>query len=193
MFLWKWFTSILQYFGLQNKKARLVLIGLDDAGKTSLMCMLKDSGMRQTFPTIQPTCESLVLDGVTFTAYDLGGHERVRRLWRDYYIAADAIVFLMDASNQERFDEAKHELNMVLDDEVISEVPLLILANKIDKPGFAGEDEIRHFFTLYNLTTGKEIRRRDSIKGRPVELFMCSVLERQGCAEAFRWLANYLD
>lgn len=78
-----------------------------------------------------------------------------RRVWRDYFPAVDSIVFLIDAWDRGRFQESKNELDSLLTDETLSNCPVLILGNKIDKPGAASEDEIRNVFCLYQLTTGK--------------------------------------
>lgn len=89
----------------------------------------------------------------------------------------DAIVFVVDASDQERIDESRKELAKVLNDKYISSVPVLILGNKIDKPDVLSEDQLKNCLGISEITTGKN---QADLLSRPLELFMCSVMRRQG-------------
>lgn len=193
MFLWDWFAGVLSYLGLYKKSGKLVFLGLDNAGKTTLLHMLKDARMAQHVPTLHPTSEELTMGGMKFTTFDLGGHQQARRVWKDYFPAVDGVVFLIDCADRDRLSEAKQELHSLLSDEQISSAPILILGNKIDIPGVCSEDNIRHFFGLHGHTTGQGTKSRAELIHRPVELFMCSVLKRQGYGEGFRWLAQYIN
>lgn len=192
MFLFNWFWDVLSYLGLSKKSARILFLGLDNAGKTTLLHMLKDDRVAQHVPTLHPHSEELVVGRIRFVTFDLGGHETARRIWRDYFAAVDAVVFIVDGSDRTRFTEAREELSRLLESEELSGVPIVVLGNKIDKPQAASEDELRDSLGMpTHVTYGRERRTDPNI--RPVEIFMCSVIKRMGYAEAFQWLSNFLS
>ena len=104
----------------------------------------------------------------------------------------DAVVYLVDAYDKERFAESKKELDALLSDENLSAVPFLILGNKIDIPYAASEDELRYHLGLTGVTTGKgKVNLQDS-SVRPLEVFMCSIVRKMGYGDGFKWVSQYI-
>lgn len=107
-------------------------------------------------------------------------------------LQVDAVVYLVDAFDKERFAESKKELDALLSDEALANVPFLILGNKIDIPYAASEDELRYHLGLTNFTTGKgKVNLADS-NVRPLEVFMCSIVRKMGYGDGFKWMSQYI-
>jgi GTP-binding protein SAR1 len=188
--MFSWFWNILGALGLYNKKARILFLGLDNAGKTTLLHMLRDDKIIIHEPTRHPQFEELVIGNVRFKAHDLGGHMAARRLWKDYFAAVEGIVFMVDTTDHERFMEAREELNRLLTTDSLANTPFLVLGNKIDAKMAVSEPQLKAQLGLEHTTGKNETSVPEGTQ--PIEVFMCSVVRRAGYTDGFRWLSNFL-
>ena len=177
-------NSVLGYLGLYNKKANIVFLGLDNAGKSALLHVLKTDRVTQTRPTIHPHSEELKMGNLVLNTYDLGGHETARKIWKDYFPAVNAILFLVDSVDVGRFKEAKIELDKILETPELVNIPIAILGNKIDMKGSVSVDEWKQALGY------DDILSRET---RPMEIFMVSVAKKIGYSAALEWISKNLS
>uniref|UniRef100_A0A8C5Q8U9 ADP-ribosylation factor-like protein 14 n=1 Tax=Leptobrachium leishanense TaxID=445787 RepID=A0A8C5Q8U9_9ANUR len=116
--------------------ARILMLGLDAAGKTTVLYKLKLNETVTTIPTIGFNVETVEpIRNVSFTVWDVGGQEKIRALWRHYFNNTDGLVFVVDSADWERFPDAKSELDAIFETDEMKGVPFVVLANKQDLPG----------------------------------------------------------
>ena len=97
-----------------NKEVRLLILGLDNAGKTTLLYQMQCGEVKVTVPTLGFNVESVKYENLTFQMWDLGGQSEIRPYWKCYYPKTNAVVFVIDSSDKERIDIAKQELFLLL-------------------------------------------------------------------------------
>ena len=168
--------GILSYLGWYHKTAKILFLGLDNAGKTTLLRRMKDDIVGIYEPTFHPNYETLVVGNVQFHTYDLGGHKSSRQIWHNYWEDIDGIVFLVDAVDSQRFDEAKKELDIILSEKKLDETPILVLGNKIDLSKAVSEKVLRNQLSFLQKNNTK--------------LFMCSIVSNIGFKKGFIWLGK---
>ena len=110
MFIVNFFKAAFEWTGFFQKSANIVFLGLDNAGKTTLLYMLQNDRFTQTDSTIHPHQAEVVIGNVRFNSYDLGGHAQARRTWENYYASVDGIIFMVDAADRNRIKESANEL-----------------------------------------------------------------------------------
>ena len=109
-----------------NKK--VLFLGLDNAGKSTLLFQLKDKAFRETVPTVGLNVEQIQYRGLSLTLWDVSG--QATRLWKHYFDKINAIIFVVDSSDGEKMTRAQEELHRVITDEELSNAPVLVFGNK---------------------------------------------------------------
>eukprot|EP01102_Stenamoeba_stenopodia_P004525 TRINITY_DN14823_c0_g1_i1.p1 TRINITY_DN14823_c0_g1~~TRINITY_DN14823_c0_g1_i1.p1 ORF type:complete len:177 (+),score=37.78 TRINITY_DN14823_c0_g1_i1:262-792(+) len=117
-----------------NRDVKILMVGLDAAGKTTILYKLKLNEVVTTIPTIGFNVESVKYKHLDFTVFDVGGQDRIRPLWKYYYSGIDAVIYVVDSADTERIADARDELEKMLSDDQLTGVKLLVLANKQDLP-----------------------------------------------------------
>ena len=119
---------------LGSRETRILMVGLDMAGKTTILYKLKLNEALHTIPTVGFNVEELQYKQLRMTIWDIGGQDKLRKLWRYYYQGTDAIIYIIDASDVERIEESKYELANMLGEDQLRHSTLLVFANKMDIP-----------------------------------------------------------
>ncbi|CAG5129341.1 unnamed protein product [Candidula unifasciata] len=136
--------------------ARVLLLGLDAAGKTTILYKIKLNENVSTIPTIGFNVETVTpVKGVTFTMWDVGGQEKIRCLWRHYFENTQGLVFVVDSSDVSRMPDAQEELFNIVKDPAMIGVPVVVLANKQDLPGALPTAEVANRLGLCELRDRK--------------------------------------
>ncbi|KAK5884595.1 hypothetical protein CesoFtcFv8_018398 [Champsocephalus esox] len=144
------FTSLMKgMFG--SKEMRILMVGLDAAGKTTVLYKLKLGEVVTTIPTIGFNVETVEYKNINFTVWDVGGQDKIRPLWRHYFQNTQAVVFVVDSNDRERIGEAKEELMRMLAEDELADAKLLVFANKQDLPNAMNAAEITDKLALHTL------------------------------------------
>ncbi len=177
--------SFLHWLGLiTSKNGTILILGLDNAGKTTLLSKLETGKTVSVAPTETANKATVKIGNATVSLIDLGGQVIRRRLWRDYFHEdISAIIFVVDAADEKRFLEAKQELQPLLIDDAIAHVPMLILGNKIDSSKAASEIHLREKLALQESFINQNKQR---------QLFMVSVTKNFNLDVALQWLSSVL-
>lgn len=163
-----------------NKPCRIIITGLDGAGKTTLFNRLHLGDVGTTSPTVGFTIETFVHKNIKFTAYDLGGEVRSRPLWLRYLYNMDAVVYVVDSTDRARIGEAAEVLQRFFQAEDLRDAKLLVYANKQDVAGSLSVAEVE---TALNL---------DSVTRNPHHVVGSATIVGDGVNEGLDWLRSML-
>ena len=107
-------SRFIDQLGIGNLERRILLVGLDAAGKTTVLYKLKLGETVCTIPTVGFNVETVQYKRLSFTMWDIGGQDKIRPLWRHYYEGSDAVIFCVDSNDRDRIDMASMELNKLI-------------------------------------------------------------------------------
>jgi len=134
-------SSLLgRLFGKQQM--RILMVGLDAAGKTTILYKLKLGEIVTTIPTIGFNVETVEYKNISFTVWDVGGQDKIRPLWRHYFQNTQGLIFVVDSNDKERVSESKEELHKMLEEDELRDAVLLVFANKQDLPNAMSPGEL---------------------------------------------------
>jgi ADP-ribosylation factor protein 1 len=136
---------------LGKKEMRILMVGLDAAGKTTILYKLKLGEIVTTIPTIGFNVETVEYKNISFTVWDVGGQDKIRPLWRHYFQNTQGIIFVVDSNDRERIGEARDELQRMLNEDELRDALLLVFANKQDLPNAMNAAEITEKLGLHSL------------------------------------------
>ncbi|VVC31805.1 Small GTPase superfamily, ARF type,Small GTP-binding protein domain,Small GTPase superfamily, ARF/SAR [Cinara cedri] len=171
-------TVFTRLFG--KKQMRILMVGLDAAGKTTILYKLKLGEIITTIPTIGFNVETVEYKNIAFTVWDVGGQDKIRPLWRHYFQNTQGLIFVVDSNDRERVAEAERELHNMLKEDDLRDAVLLVFANKQDLPNAMNVSDLTNKLGLNQLHQRK--------------WYIQSTIATQGNGlyEGLDWLSNEL-
>ncbi|KAH3902694.1 ADP-ribosylation factor [Saccharomycodes ludwigii] len=166
------------FFG--HKEMRILMVGLDGAGKTTILYKLKLGEVVTTIPTIGFNVETVEYKNISFTVWDVGGQDKIRPLWRHYFRNTEGIIFVVDSNDRNRIGEAREVLQRMLNEDEIRNAVLLVFANKQDLPDAMSAAEITEKLGLH------------AIRQRQWYIQAACATSGEGLYEGLEWLSNNL-
>ncbi|KAK6110233.1 Uncharacterized protein BM_BM10979 [Brugia malayi] len=163
-----------------GKEFRILLLGLDNAGKTTILKNLASEDIKHITPTQGFNIKSVVSDDVKLNVWDIGGQRKIRPYWKNYFENTDILIYVIDSCDRKRFDETGMELFELLDEEKLKNVPLLVYANKQDLATAAKANEIAEGLHLL------------SIRDRSWQIQACSAVTGEGIKDGMDWISKNL-
>jgi ADP-ribosylation factor-like protein 6 len=169
----------------KKKEANILLVGLDNSGKSSIINHFKTQDTKSITinPTVGFNVEKFTFKSLNFTTYDMSGQGRYRNLWEHYYRETDAIVYVIDSSDKLRYVVSKEEFYSMLNHQDLKNknIPILIFANKVDIKNAGTTNEIKNEFELAK------------IRDKSWRIFESNGLNSNGIEAGFEWLAEEIN
>merc|ERR1712025_1517471 len=130
---------------------RILMVGLDAAGKTTILYRLKLGEVLTTIPTVGFNVETVEYKNISFTVWDVGGQDKIRKLWRYYYQGTNGLIYVVDSNDRDRIEDAREELAKMLIEDEMRDAVLLVFANKQDLPNAMTSAEVSEKIGLHDL------------------------------------------
>lgn len=172
-------SSILSRL-FSKQQMRILMVGLDASGKTTILYKLKLGEIVTTIPTIGFNVETVEFKNIYFTVWDIGGQDKIRRLWRYYFQNTQGLVFVIDSHDRDRIIESGKELQNLLQEDVLRNAVLLVLANKQDLPNPMSVTELTDKLQL------------NQIRNRRWHVQATCAIQGYGLYEGLDWLSHEL-
>ncbi|XP_054152949.1 ADP-ribosylation factor-like protein 2 [Oppia nitens] len=170
--------KIIRKIKQKEKEVRLLVLGLDNSGKTTILKKLNGEDVHTISPTLGFTISSFEHKNLKLNVWDVGGQKSLRAFWRNYFEATDGLIFVVDSSDTLRLNDAKEELKNLLQEERLLGATLLVLANKQDLSG------------ALNCQTICELLEVDSIKTHHWKIVGSSAYTGLNLLSAIDWLLD---
>ncbi|EGD78131.1 ADP-ribosylation factor-like protein 2 [Salpingoeca rosetta] len=170
--------TIIKKLKMKEKTVRILMLGLDNAGKTTILRKFNGDDINTIMPTLGFNIKSLEHNGYTLDFWDVGGQKSLRSYWRNYFEKTDGLIWVVDSCDKRRLEDCKAELQLLLQEERLAGASLLVFANKQDLPGALSSDAIREALEL------------DSLKGHHWRIQSCSGVTGDGLAEGIDWMVH---
>jgi ADP-ribosylation factor-like protein 2 len=171
--------KILRKLKRKEKEMRLLMLGLDNAGKTTILKAFNGEDINTIEPTLGFNIQTLEYSNYKLNVWDVGGQQTIRSYWRNYFESTDGLIFVIDSSDRARLSDVKKELQQLLQQEKLQGASLLIFANKQDISGASTMAEI------------SELLQLKSIEGdRHWHIESCSAMTKKGLKEGIDWIVN---
>ncbi|XP_031433751.1 ADP-ribosylation factor-like protein 3 [Clupea harengus] len=161
-----------------DQEVRILLLGLDNAGKTTLLKQLASEDINHITPTQGFNIKSVQSQGFKLNVWDIGGQRKIRPYWRNYFENTDLLIYVIDSGDRKRFEETAEELGELLEEEKLAMIPMLIFANKQDLMTAASPAELAEGLHLH------------TIRDRIWQIQACSALTGEGVQDGMVWLCK---
>lgn len=159
---------------------RILMLGLDNAGKTTCVKKFCGKDTNSISPTLGFQITAFTLNGCTLNVWDVGGQQSLRSYWRNYFESTDGLIWVVDSNDIDRLMICKSELHMLLQEERLAGASLLILMNKIDIPTSLSSEKLEEILDIDKIRQGR----------RHVRLCPCSAKTGDGLLNGMEWMVT---